>query len=124
MRCIHEIVYQYLAGYCSLDGLEKVTRPMCALPKSKVAAGQDPETKLLNIVQCCPETPVLGGKSKLPSKYCYSHGHFNEDTTDIAPVNTPPELEYIKSKAADEVTLPDNDDESLLTACKKKANVN
>lgn len=113
-----------MAGYCSLDGLEKVTRPMCALPKSKVAAGQDPETKLLNIVQCCPETPVLGGKSKLPSKYCYSHGHFNEDTTDIAPVYTPPELEYIKSKAADEVTLPDYDDESLLTACKKKANVN
>ena len=66
MRCIHEIVYQYLAGY-SLDGPEKVTRPMCALPKSKVAAGQVPKTKLLNIyiIQCCPETPVLEGKSKL-----------------------------------------------------------
>ena len=67
---------------------------------------------------------MLGGKSKLPSKYCYSHSHFDEDTTDIAPVYTPSELEYIKSKAADEVTLPDNDDESLITACKKKANVN
>ena len=47
--------------YCSLDGLEKVTRPMCALSKAKVAAGQDSETRLLNIVQCCPETSVLGG---------------------------------------------------------------
>ena len=54
----------------------------------------------------------------MPSKYCCSHSHFDEDATDIAPVNTPPELEYIKSKAADEVTLPDNDDENLLTACK------
>lgn len=50
-------------GYCSLDGLEKVTRPMCTLSKSKVVAGQDSETKLLNIIQSCPETPVLGGKS-------------------------------------------------------------
>ena len=43
--------------------------------------------------------------------------------TDITRVYTPPELEYIKSRATDEVTVPDND-KSLLAACKKKANVN
>ena len=93
---------------------------MCALPKSKVIAGQDSETKLLNIVQCCRETLVLRGKNKMPSKYCCSHSHFYEDATDIAPVYTPPELEYIKSKAADEVTLPDNDDKSLQHARRKQ----
>ena len=96
---------------------------MCALPKSKVVAGQDSETKLLNIVQCYPETPVLGGKSKVPSKYCSALSHLDEEAIDIPMVHTPPELEYIKTKAADEVILPDSDN-SLLTACRKPTNVN
>ena len=113
------------AGYCSLDGLEKVTRPMCALPKSRVVAGQDSETKLLNIVQCCPETPMLGGKSKIPSKYCSAHSHLDEHTTNVSQISClPPELDYIRSKAADEVTLPYNDDNSLLIACKKATSIN
>lgn len=107
-------------GYCSLDGLEKVTRPVCALPKAKVVAGQDTETKVLNVMQCCPETPVLGGNNKVPSKYCSSHSHLDRDGTEIPVVHTPPELDYIKSKAAVEVTLPDNDDNG---ACKKPSNV-
>ena len=97
---------------------------MCALPKSKVVAGQDSETKLLNIVQCCPETPVLGGKYLKPSKYCADHIQVNEHTTDIHPIVTPPELQYMKSVAANEVTLPDNEDVSVLTACKKPSNLN
>ena len=113
----------HLTGYCSLDGLEKVTRSICALPKSRVIAGQDTETKMLNIIQCCPETPVLGGKSEVPSKFCSSHSHLHEDTTDILAVRTPPELEYIKTKAADEIALPDSDDDSMLTACRKPTNV-
>ena len=39
-------------------------------------------------------------------------------------VSTPPELEYIKTKAVEEVSLPDNDDNSVLTACRKPSNVN
>ena len=39
-------------------------------------------------------------------------------------VTTPPELEYIKTKAVDEVTLPDSDDNSLLTVCRKPTKVN
>ena len=96
---------------------------MCALPKSRVVAGQESETKLLNIVQCCPETPVMGGKHAKPSKYCSTHSHADENT-DHVPVCTPPELSYIKSQAAHEVQLPDHEDESLLVACKKSSNLN
>ena len=39
---------------------------MCALAKSKVVAGQDTETRLLNVIQCCPEMPVLCGKHAKP----------------------------------------------------------
>ena len=97
---------------------------MCALPKSKVVAGQDSETRVLNIVQCCPDTPVLGGKHAKPSKFCAAHTQENKETTDIHPILSPPELQYMNSRASNEVTLPDNDDQSVLTACKKASNVN
>ena len=97
---------------------------MCALAKSKVVAGQDSETRLLNVVQCCPETPVLGGKHAKPSKYCADHSYINEHSSEIVPVCIPPDLQYIADRATHEVTLPDNDDVALLTACKKASKVN
>lgn len=42
---------------------------MCAAPQSKVVGGTTPEEW---IVQCCPETPVVGGKHKAPSRFCAS----------------------------------------------------
>ena len=42
-----------LIGYASLDGLEKISSPMCALPKERVIAGRSRETRCLNITQCC-----------------------------------------------------------------------
>ena len=80
----------------------EVTRLMCA---SKV------ETKLL-------KTPVLGSKKHAkPSNTVRPSEH----TMEIHPVVTPPEIHYMKSVAANEVTLPDNEDES---ACKKPSNLN
>lgn len=94
---------------------------MCSLPKERVVAGQSSETKLLNIVQCCPETPILGGKFQNPSKFCPEH---SECAKPASTVGTPPDFEYFKTKHADEVPLPDSDDSSLLVGCKKATNLN
>ena len=56
--------------------------------------------------------------------FCYVASPCNTCSTDIPMVHTPPELQYIKTKATEEVTLPDNDDNSLLTTCRKPTNVN
>ena len=87
-----------------LDGLEKVTRLVCTLPKSKVVAGQDSETSLLNIVQCCPETPVLGGKHAKPSKFCTAHT-CNQENQDALATQTSPEIQYMKSRVSNEVAF-------------------
>ena len=50
---------------------------MCALPKEKVRGGQNSEIKMLNIVQCCPETPILGGKHQTPSKFIVIKKHMS-----------------------------------------------
>ncbi len=105
-------------GYCSLDGLEKVTRPMCALQKEKVSGGQTSETRCLNIIQCCHDSPIMGGKSKIPSKFCLEHINDGVNTVSI-----PPEYKYFESKSSGEVSLPENEDESLLVGCRKSVNV-
>ena len=99
-------------GYCSLDGLEKVTRPMCALQKEKVKGGQSMETKVLNIMQCCPDSPIMGGKCKTPSKFCLDHK--NEKQADKMPSISPPDFKYYESNSSGEVPLPDNEDDKLL----------
>ena len=43
--------FAWSVGYCSLDGLEKVSRVMCAAPRSKIVGGTSPEGSLLKIVQ-------------------------------------------------------------------------
>ena len=94
---------------------------MCALPKVRVKAGQDPETKLLNIIQCCPETPVLGGKSQVPSKFCHTHC---EDSLSVYPVLSLMDHQYMSKKHSEETPLPDNDDDTVLVGCKKAGNIN
>ena len=77
-----------------MDRLEKVTRHTYALPKSKVVAGQDSDIKLLIVVQCCPETPVLGGKHVKPSKFYTAP---SQDNSDVNPVLRTTELRDLKS---------------------------
>ena len=93
---------------------------MCALPKTKVVAGKSAEIKMLNVMQCCPETPILGGKHQNPSKFCIDHINESTDT----PIVTPPDFKYFHSLANGEVPLPDNEDNSLLIGCKKTSNLN
>lgn len=90
------------------------------LPKEKVQAGQSAEVKMLNVIQCCPETPVLGGKHLSPSKSCQDHC---EEATCFKPSVTPPELMFFSRHSDSEVQLPDNEDLSLLVGCKKSSNL-
>ena len=107
-------------GYCSLDGVEKVIRSMCAAPRVRVVGGSTPETCVLNVINWCPESPVIGGKYQLPSKFC--HLHMPQTKQSVNYLVTPPEHRYFL-RQRNEVTLPDNDDSSLLTGCKKACNV-
>jgi len=56
-------------GYVSIDGLEKVYRPMCAAPRTKLKVSKTEAT----FVKCCSNSPVHGGKSQKASKFCREH---------------------------------------------------
>ena len=44
-------------GMVTIDGNEKLTRAMCAAPKSKVMC----PVNHINLVQCCTQSPITGG---------------------------------------------------------------
>lgn len=94
---------------------------MCALPKERVVAGRSRETRCLNITQCCPNNPVMGGKHQKPSTYCIEHINMQDECT-INPQKQLPEHHIPFERES--VSLPDNDDENLLTGCKKGRNIN
>ena len=65
-------------GYVTVDGNEKLRRPICAAPKSHVQLRPD----LPTIVQCCTNYPVHGGKSQAASKYCELHARYHDIASD------------------------------------------
>ncbi len=63
---------------------------------------------------------VLGGKSKIPSKFCPAHC---EESTSLVPSLM--DHQYVQRKHAEEAPLPDNDDDdTVLVGCKKAGNIN
>ncbi len=106
-----------------MDGLEKICRPMCALPKERAVAGKSRETRCLNVTQCCPNTPVIGGKHQRPSKFCTDHQYLEEEANSGHFTGQQVLPEHAIASAREDVQLPDNDDDSLLTGCKKPHNV-
>ncbi len=99
---------------------------MCALPKEWATAGRSRETRCLNITQCCPNTPVMAGRHQRPSKYCSKHRHLDEEESSehsAMQEQTPVLSEHSSVSAIKVVHLPDNNDNSLLTGCKKAQNV-
>lgn len=56
-------------GYITVDGNEKLKRPMCAAPHLKQNLRKD----LPQIVTCCPNTPLLGNLYSKPNIYCNDH---------------------------------------------------
>lgn len=88
---------------------------MCAVPKDKVKVPPN----CLNVIQCCPNTPVLGGKNKKPSKFCAEHSNEIRDDGFI------PRLEQFSNlpEIVRNGQVEENDDESVLVCCKKRKNI-
>lgn len=101
-------------GYVTIDGLEKVTRTICAAPKEKLKLPPG----FPNIIQCCHNSPMMGGRFAKASTYCSEH----QDMQTQASVATDPPPVYTKLTQETTGKLPDNDDEVVLTGCKKKVN--
>ena len=56
-------------GYVTVNGNEKLCRPICAAPHSKSEIRRD----LPKVEQCCTKFPILGGNNQAPNKYCEIH---------------------------------------------------
>jgi hypothetical protein len=76
---------------------------------------------MLNVVQCCPETPILGGKHQNPSKFCQVHA---DEEMSVKSSVIPPELMHFSKQSSSEVQLPDSADCKLFVGCKKSSNLN
>ena len=77
----------------------------------RVVAGRSRERHCLNIVQRCPNNPVMGGEYQKTSSHCSERINKLDEcaTNHHIPV---------------EKVSPDSDDENLLTGCRKARNVN
>ena len=95
-------------GYVTIDGNEYLRRSKCALPKEKVKLRKD----LPEVVRCCTNSPLPGGKNQKPSKFCIDHQP-NSATESNVEVVVPRELEDAKFEAG------------LMSEekCKKKENI-
>ena len=102
-------------GYATVDGVEKIRRPMCAAPKDNVEVPPN----CPNVIQCCPNTPVLSGKNKKPSKFCAEHSNEVRDDGFI------PRLEQFLNlpEIVRNGQIKENDDESVLVGCKKRKDI-
>ena len=99
-------------GYITVDGNEYLKRSKCALPKEKVRIQRD----LPTIYRCCTNSPVPGGKSQKPSKFCAAHQVNDNNASHIVSVPT----EFF-SAATEKTLLPE--DTIPLHSCKKKENI-
>ena len=117
-------------GMAVVDGNEKINRPICAAPKSKLTL---PDQHIC-MTSLCSRSPATGGKHVKPSKFCTHHADLDQSTASTpiphtpssstpqphSPTSTPtphtpnPILE--KGKIG---SLPDSDDDSLLVGCRK-----
>ena len=111
-------------GFAVVDGNEKINRPACAAPKSQVSIPQ----QHIFMTSMCTRSPVNGGKYQKPSKFCKQHSHLDdgEDSDEVAPSHplpTPHSTDMLleKSQVGD---LPENDDPTLFTGCRKEKSVN
>ena len=107
-------------GFAVVDGNEKINRPVCAAPKSRVKIPQ----QHIFMTNMCTRSPVNGGKHQSPSKYCTLHSELTseEDIESPHPMPTPHTTDSLlqKSQVGE---LPDNDDPTLLAGCRKEKGV-
>ena len=107
-------------GYVTIDGVEKIRRMKCALPKSKLAVPKE----MANIMQCCPNTPLLSGKHNKPSRFCKEHEDaVNEENVETFRLGSLDQHIHLPKDCSSSY-VEDNDDESVLVGCKQKKNIN
>jgi hypothetical protein len=63
----------------------------------------------------------LGGKSKVPSKFCAFHC---DEASLSKPVVSTPEMKKFSTGNVNNIELPDFEDDTVLVGCKKAGNVN
>ena len=114
-------------GMVTIDGNEKLTRTMCAAPKSKVKC----PLNHVNFTQCCSHSPVTGGRHQSSSRYCKDHQEMVVDASPCTSMTAPLTVSIPTSVLHNPVltcanfgTLPDNDSAELLQGCRKQHNVN
>ena len=83
------------------------------------------------VIQCCPNSPITGGKHQKPSKFCRDHCHLDKtngnlkrkqhfDDTEI----TIADYENMSTRMLQATTnLPTNDDTTVHVGCKKAKDV-
>ena len=111
-------------GFAVVDGNEKINRPVCAAPKSRVEVPREH----IFLTSMCTRSPVNGGPHQKPSKFCILHSHLSDDVDSDEvdpshPLPTPHHKDdlFQKSQVGE---LPENDDPTLLTGCRKAKGVN
>jgi len=112
-------------GMVTIDGNEKLTRAMCAAPKSKVKC----PVNHINLVQCCTQSPITGGRHQQSSKFCVDHSHLAtaHDTATAAlslTVRIPRRtIQNPLFNLANMGKLPDTDSSELFTGCRKQSRI-
>ena len=72
-------------GFAVVDGNEKINRPVCAAPKSRVKIPQEH----IFMTSMCTRSPINGGKHENASKYCSLHSELTSGE-DIQPSHSLP----------------------------------
>ena len=108
--------------YCTIDGNEKLTRTMCAAPKSKVKI----PSCGISVMSICPNSPALGGYHVHGSKFCKDHLYLeNDPDIDIQlDLTSDPDNQKLSHLTPEEVHN-DSDLGALDdgTGCRKQCNV-
>ena len=111
-------------GFAVVDGNEKINRPVRAASKSRVKVPREH----IFLTNMCTRSPVNGGPHQNSSKFCALHSHLSDgvDSDEVDPSHplpTPHHTDELlqKSQVGE---LPENDDPTLLTGCRKAKGVN
>lgn len=111
-------------GFVVCDGNEKLSRRICAAPKNQFKLSRS----MPKIMSRCGHSPVFGGSGQAASKFCKLHQHLESDEPlakvprIILTINLPDQI--VSTRIVElSGSLPSNEDTTMHTACKKKANV-
>ena len=109
-------------GYVTVDGNEFLKRSKCAAPIEKIKARKD----LPNVILCCTNSPLPGGKHQIASKMCAVHDKIIiADEREKMVNNTPLPPEFNKNKH--ECNIFSEHDQSISDpidmGCRKKLKV-